>query len=100
MNSLNSILIEGELVEDPISKDEAVTFEVRFHRFFTKDSERKEETGKISVETWGTTAKLCLKTLAKGRGVRVVGRIKDVGDGKILVVGESVEFKTKFDKKA
>lgn len=99
MNSLNSILIEGDLPEAPNSEDGICRFEVRFHRFFTSGSERKEESGIVKIETSGNTAKLCQKTLGKGRGVRVVGRIKDVGDGKIIVVGETVEFKTRFDVK-
>ncbi len=104
MNSLNSILIEGNLPEDPTietleSGAKVCRFRVRFERFFTSGTERKQETGHVQIETWNRTAELCVKTLSKGRGVRVVGRIKDVGDDKIIVVGETVEFKTKFDKK-
>ena len=56
------------------------------------------------METWSNLAKLCGENGAKGRGVRVVGRIKQdrwVGtDGKnyskVKVVAEHVEFKPIF----
>ena len=99
MNSLNSILIEGNLLADPVKADNRATFTVQFHRFFSHENERREEVGNVLIEVWNKTAELCLKTLAIGRGVRVVGRIRDIGDGKILVVGETIEFKTKFDRK-
>lgn len=103
MNCLNSILIEGSLTEDPTMEDlesgaRVCRFTLEFHRFFIENNERKTETGRISVEVWNRTAELCQKTLSKKRGVRVVGRIKDIGDGKIIVVGESIEFKSRFDK--
>jgi single-strand DNA-binding protein len=112
MNSLNSVLIEWNLTGDP-TKRELVggtivcTFTVATNRYFNQDNERKQEVSFFDVEVWNRTAELCLKTLAKGRGVRVVGRLKQdrwtdkegVNHAKVKVVGESIEFKTKFDKK-
>ena len=59
----------------------------------------------INVQTWGTLGKNCLNYLQKGRGVRVVGRLrqerwtgKDGGNrGRILVVAEHVKFKNEPD---
>ena len=55
----------------------------------------------INVQTWGMLGKNCLNYLQKGRGVRVVGRLrqerwtdKDGGNReRILVVAEHIEFK-------
>lgn len=112
MNSLNSVLIEGNLVRDPEKKDlesgaKLCTFSLATNRYFSQDNEKKSEVSFFDVEVWNKTAELCLKTLSKGRGVRVVGRLKQDRwvdrDGKnrakVKLVGESVEFKTQFDKK-
>jgi single-strand DNA-binding protein len=112
MNSLNSVLIEGNLVRDPEKKDldngsRLCTFSVATNRYFNQNNEKKAETSFFDVEVWNKTAELCLKTLSKGRGVRVVGRLKQErwadkegkNHSKVKVIGETVEFKTKFDKK-
>ena len=112
MNSLNSVLIEGNLVRDPEKKElesgsKLCMFSVATNRNFNQDNEKKSEVSFFDVEVWNKTADLCLKMLAKGRGVRVVGRLKQdrwadkegKNHSRIKVVGESVEFKPKFDKK-
>lgn len=112
MNSLNSVLIEGNLVRDPERKEldggsVMCLFTVASNRYFNQDNEKKSEVSFFDVEVWNRTAELCLKTLEKGRGVRVVGRLKQdrwsdkngVSHAKVKVVGETVEFKTKFDRK-
>ena len=112
MNSLNSVLIEGNLVRDPEKKElesgtKLCTFSVATNRYFNQDNEKKSEVSFFDVEVWNKTADLCLKTLSKGRGVRVVGRLKQDrwtdkegrNHSRIKLVGENVEFKTKFDKK-
>ncbi len=112
MNSLNSVLIEGNLVRDPEKKElengsKLCSFSVASNRYFNQDNEKKSEVSFFDVEVWNKTADLCLKTLSKGRGVRVVGRLKQDrwadkegrNHSKVKVVGENIEFKTKFDKK-
>lgn len=77
------------------------------NRYFNQDNEKKSEVSFFDVEVWNKTAEVCMKTLSKGRGVRVVGRLKqdrwEDKEGRrhsrIKVVGENVEFKTKLDKK-
>ena len=105
-------MIEGNLVRDPEKKEldgghKLCTFSVATNRYFNQNNEKKSETSFFDVEVWNKTAELCLKTLSKGRGVRVVGRLKQdrwadkegKSHSKIKVIGETVEFKTKFDKK-
>lgn len=112
MNSLNSVLIEGNLVRDPETKElesgaKLCTFSLATNRYFNQDNEKKSEVSFFDVEVWNKTAELCLKTLSKGRGVRVVGRLKQdrwvdrdgKNHAKVKLVGETVEFKAKFDKK-
>jgi len=111
MNSLNNVLIEGNLVANPEKREVGssiiCTFTVASNRYYQKDGEKKEEVSFFDVEVWNRTADICLKTLEKGRGVRVVGRLKQDRwtdkegrkQSKVKIVSDSVEFKAKFDKK-
>ena len=111
MNNLNSILVEGNLVKDPelsyTPKGTAVCkFTVACNRSFKQDDQLQKEVSFFDVSTWTRLAEVCAEYLKKGRGVRVVGRLKqdkwtDV-DGKphsrILIVAEHVEFKLQIKK--
>lgn len=112
MNSLNSVLVEGNLTADPEIQvlengSKICTFTLASNRFFRKDDVQLSEVSFFSIEVWNRTADLCIKTLTKGRGVRVVGRLKqdrwEGPDGaylsRVKIVGETVEFKRNFDKK-
>jgi single-strand DNA-binding protein len=106
MNNLNSILIEGNLTRDPeLSYCSNGTpwckFSVAVNRFYKQEDEKRKEVSFIDVSTYAKTAEACAEYLKKGRGVRVVGRLKqdswkDV-DGKsrtkLYIVAEHVEFK-------
>jgi single-strand DNA-binding protein len=111
MNNLNSILIEGNLVRDPLLRStpkgtQLCTFTLASNRFFKQDSGLEKEVGFFDVETWSKTAEHCYNLGHKGRGVRVVGRLKQdrwVGqDGKshsrVTIVAEHVEFRPEFKK--
>jgi single-strand DNA-binding protein len=111
MNNLNSILIEGNLVRDPLfrttSKGTSLcTFSIASNRFFKQDSGLEREVGFFDVETWAKLAENCYNVGRKGRGVRVVGRLKQdrwTGtDGKprskIAIVAEHVEFRPDFKR--
>ncbi|MDR3160362.1 MAG: single-stranded DNA-binding protein [Spirochaetaceae bacterium] len=111
MNNLNSILIEGNLVRDPLyrttSKGTSLcTFSIASNRFFRQDSGLEREVSFFEVETWAKLAENCYNLGRKGRGVRVVGRLKQErwtgSDGKprskIAIVAEHVEFRPDFKK--
>ncbi len=111
MNNLNSILIEGNLVRDPelsyTPKGTAVCkFSVACNRFFKQEEETQKEVSFFDVSTWTRLAEVCAEYLKKGRGVRVVGRLKQDRwtdpDGKprsrVLIVAEHVEFKPQLRK--
>lgn len=106
MNSLNSILLEGNLVKDPVERrtpqDTLIcNFTIAVNRTYKKEDDFVKEVSYFDVEAWSTLAESCLKHLCKGRGVRVVGRLKQdrwVDDEeknrtKIKIVSEHVEFK-------
>ncbi|MGH0054400.1 MAG: single-stranded DNA-binding protein [Sphaerochaetaceae bacterium] len=108
MNNLNSVLLEGNLVREPEHVDlrekasEMARFTIAVNRFFRNaKAEAVEEVMFITVQVWGSLAKSCLTYLHKGRGVRVVGRLrqerwtdKEGGNHeRIIVVAEHVEFK-------
>ena len=112
MNSLNSILIEGNLTRDPelnhTPKGTPVcVFGVASNRFYKQDDDYQKEVSFFDVETWARLAETCDEHLEKGRGVRVVGRLKQDRwqdqDGnsrsKEKIVAEHVEFKPVFTKK-
>ena len=105
MNNLNSVLLEGNLCRDPELRytpkgTPVCTLVVASNRSYKVEGERHEEVSFVEATTWGKLATVCAEHLAKGRGVRVVGRQKqerwEDGDGntraKIVIVAEHVEF--------
>jgi single-strand DNA-binding protein len=111
MNNLNSILIEGNMVRDPLFRSTpkgtpVCTFSLASNRFFKQDSGLEKEVSFFDVETWAKLAESCYNLGRKGRGVRVVGRLKQArwngADGRqrsrITIVAEHVEFRPDFKK--
>jgi single-strand DNA-binding protein len=111
MNNLNSILIEGNLVRDPLFRSTPkgtplCTFRLASNRYLKKDSGYEQEVSFFDVETWSRLAENCYNLGHKGRGVRVVGRLKESrwpgSDGKshsrVMIVAEHVEFRPEFRK--
>ena len=105
MNNLNSVLLEGNLCRDPDLRftpkgTPVCTLVVASNRSYKVEEERQEEVSFIETTAWGKLATVCSDYLKKGRGVRVVGRLKQDrwqdGDGnarsKVMIVAEHVEF--------
>ena len=113
MNQLNSIFLEGNLVRDPEHNETQMgssvcNFSLAVNRTF-RDSkgEKVDEVSFFDVETWGNLAeKLKKVNVKKGRGVRVVGRLKQErwkdaegkSHSKIFVVAEHIELKQQIRK--
>jgi single-strand DNA-binding protein len=106
VNCLNSILLEGNLVKDPESKtlstgSQVCNFTVASDRFYRQNDSPEKEVSYFDVEAWSKLGLACSQNLKKGRGVRVVGRLKQDrwtdGEGKarsrVMIVAEHVEFK-------
>ena len=111
LSNLNSIIIEGNLVRDPMLKNTpnghtVCSFAVASNRFFKQNEDTEKEVSFFDIETWSKLAQTCGDVLKKGRGVRVVGRLKqdrwtDNGgknQARIKIVAEHVEFKPVFRK--
>ena len=111
MNNLNSIIIEGNLVRDPLLKTtpnghQVCSFSVASNRFYRQNEQLEKEVSFFDVETWAKLAQTCGEVLKKGRGVRIVGRLKqdrwEDATGKSLskvkIVAEHVEFKPVFKR--
>lgn len=112
MNSLNSILVEGNLTRDPLLAQTpkgtpVCNFSVASNRFYRNNEELQKEVSFFDVEVWSKLAERCADTLKKGRGVRVVGRLKqdrwENKDGeprsRVKIVAEHVEFKPQWKKR-
>jgi len=109
LNNLNSIIVEGNLVRDPLLKTipnghQVCSFAVASNRFYKQNEQTEREVSFFEVETWSKLAQTCGEILKKGRGVRVVGRLKQdrwedatgKTQTKIKIVAEHVEFKPVF----
>jgi single-strand DNA-binding protein len=106
MNNLNSVLVEGNLTRDPelsyTGKGTAVArLSVANNRWYKQEEEFQKETSFFDVTVWGRQAEVCEQYLKKGRGVRVVGRLRQdrwqdpEGNprSKVEIVAEHVEFR-------
>lgn len=105
MNSLNSVLLEGNLTRDPVLTETTkgtpvCTFGMAVNRYYKQNEETVKEVSFFDVETWTRLAQYCSSQLKKGSHIRVVGRLKqdrwENSDGntrsKVKVVGEHMEI--------
>ena len=113
MNQLNSIILEGNLVanaelSEPTKGFKVCRFSLGVNRFTKSlNGESIDEVSFFDVEAYGKLAETCEKNCSKGRGVRVVGRLKQNrwknSEGKnvsrIIIIAEHIEYKPKFEKK-
>lgn len=112
MNQLNSVILEGNLVRDPVLSEPSAGFKVcKFtigvNKFYkNRNDEAVQEASFFDVESFGKLAESCQKKASKGRGVRVVGRLKQDtwkdGAGKtqskVFVVAEHIEYRPVSNK--
>jgi len=112
MNNLNSILIEGNLVRDAevrfSPKGTAVcNFPIASSRYFKQESGLEKEVSYFTVEVWAKLAEAAGIMGRKGRGIRVVGRLKqerwndtdNKPQSKVVIVAEHLEFRPEFKGK-
>lgn len=112
MNALNQIIVEGNVVRQPESHTipsgtHTCSFPIAVNRFYkSAGGEKTQEVSFFDIDTYGSLADACVKWCPKGRGVRVVGRLKqdrwksDEGKQKsrVHIIAEHVEFKPVFKK--
>jgi single-strand DNA-binding protein len=106
MNSLNSGILEGNVVRKPELRQTpkgtpVAKVGVAVHRWYRSNEELVKEVSFFNVDAWGALANLCAEKCDQGRGIRVVGRLKQERwvdqEGKnrstVTVVAEHVEFR-------
>lgn len=108
MNGMNQIILEGNVVRTPLVKDtpngnRVCTLPIAVNRSYKgRDGSEINEVGYYDVEAWGEKLSNSIEKCGwKGRGVRVIGRLKQSrwrnNDGKamskIFIVAEHLEFK-------
>ncbi|MCQ2588905.1 MAG: single-stranded DNA-binding protein [Treponema sp.] len=112
MNHLNSIILEGNVVRqaelsEPSKGFKVCKFPLAVNRFLkSDDGNGTEEVSFFDIEAYGKVAEYCEKYTTKGRGVRVVGRLKQnrwkdsegKNFSKVFVVAEHLEYKPNFKK--
>ena len=108
MNALNSIIIEGNLTRDPEVKDlgnggKVCTLSIAVNRTYkAADGSMVDEVSYFEIDAFGNMADACLKSASKGRGIRVVGRLKQnrwtdnegKSHSKVIIIAEHIEFKS------
>ncbi len=106
MNQLNSLILEGNLVKDAVLTEPApgfkkCNFTMGVNRFYkNRKNEDVNEASFFDVEAYNQLAEWCGKKATKGRGVRVVGRLKQdtwkdengKSASRIYVVAEHIEY--------
>lgn len=112
VNSLNNIFIEGNLTKDPEIRQTGkgtpvCNLSVASNRYIHNGDEKTKEVSFFDVEVWAKQAEACKAFLAKGRGVRIRGRLKQdrwqdesgKWQTRVKIVSENVEFKPQFQPK-
>ena len=101
MNQINSVIVEGNLVNGK-REEKVFIFSISANRFYKdRNGEEQVETSFFDVESWGNLADLCERQFEKGRGIRIVGRLKqkrwtdECGKlhSKVVLIAEHVELK-------
>ncbi len=107
MNQLNSLILEGNVVKDsvltePCTGFKKLSFTIGVNRFYKNaQGEEVNEASFFHIEAYGNIAEHAARYAKKGRGLRIVGRLKQDrwtdGENKncsrIYVVAEYIEYK-------
>jgi single-strand DNA-binding protein len=104
VNSFNLAILEGNITKDPVTRNTQdgtliCTFFIAINRYYKNGEERKQETRFVEIEAWATLAEKCTAWAHKGRGCRVIGRLKQDKWGppenprsKLIVIAEKIEY--------
>jgi single-strand DNA-binding protein len=106
MNSVNSILLEGDLIKNPemgytkkgIPYCDLTIVSTRYYKLKEK---YQEEVSFFDVKTWGKLAEVCREQLKKNKAIRIIGRLKQDRwkniEGKdrsrVYVIAEHIEYR-------
>lgn len=107
MNQLNSLILEGNVATNCVitkPKPDFLVgkFTMEVERFYkNKENEMTKEISYFDIECYGMMAEQLSSKIIKGRGIRVVGRLKqetwtdseNKNHSRVFVVAEHIEFK-------
>ena len=99
MNSLNSLILEGKLLEPTIIENDGekvLRFFIEVERFYRKANEDVRETSRFICEGFGVfTEEKFMRNMIQDRGIRIVGRLKQYKTEVpyTCIVCEHIEFK-------
>lgn len=107
MNCLNNLIIEGKFTGDSRMEtlengNTKLVFSIGVERNVKNEAgETVVETSYFDVAVYGHLAEFCSSRIKAGKGLRIVGRLKQdniiIADDKVVsyvyVVGEHIEFK-------
>ena len=105
MNNLNTVLMEGTLIRDPersnqVTGSSQCRLSLANNRYYNGKNEKwVNDASFFTVWVFGPVAESCLTYLKKGRGIRVVGRLKQFrytsagfSREKVAILAEHIEF--------
>ena len=105
MNNLNTVLMEGTLIRDPershhVTGSSQCRLSLANNRYYNGKNEKwVNDASFFTVWVFGPVAESCLTYLRKGRGIRVVGRLKQFrytsagfSREKVAILAEHIEF--------
>lgn len=113
MNNINCLVVEGNITREPNFRTTPNGFPIckipiAVNHYYKKaaSGEYENEVSYFDVETFGKLAEICAKFSQKGRGLSVVGRLKQnrwkTPEGKntsrVSIIAEKIEFKQRFNK--
>ena len=108
MNNINCLVVEGNITREPNFRTSPNGFPIckipiAVNHYYKKaaSGEYENEVSYFDVETFGKLAEICAKFSQKGRGLSVVGRLKQnrwkTPEGKntsrVTIIAEKIEFK-------
>lgn len=102
MNMLNQIIIEGTVSTSPETTKDVCTFGITYDRYYKGvNGEDQKEISYFDIVTYGAMAEIVNKQCQVGRGVRLIGRLKQdrwkdldgKNHSKVYVLAEHIEFK-------
>lgn len=114
MNNINSILIEGKVSKNPVcivnNDIDNLTaklwceFVIEVKKYYKVNNEYQQEESFFTVQAWSHLAERCNKYLKEGRGVRIIGRLKqyrwidrdDKPKFRVVIIAQQIEFKPGF----
>ncbi len=111
MNGINQVIIEGNVVRQPEKRQgqnfNVCSFPIAVNRTTkTMDGKLSEEVSFFDVDAFGNVAESTCKYALKGRGIRIVGHLKQnrwkdengKSHNKTKIIAEHIDYKPVYKK--